>query len=70
MIFSVPMVLLYFVGVFASYLLVLSREDKRFPWGKFLIAVGTVILLAAAGVYVAITRFGYRFVSDWPFFVR
>ena len=32
MLFSVPMVLLYFVGVFASYLLVLSRENKRFPW--------------------------------------
>ena len=32
------MVLLYFVGVFASYLLVLSRENRRFPWRTFLIA--------------------------------
>ena len=33
---TVPMVILYFVGVFASYLLVLSRENKRFPMAYFL----------------------------------
>jgi sec-independent protein translocase protein TatC len=70
MLFSVPMVLLYFVGVFASYLLVLSRENKRFPWRTFFIAVGIPILLAAAGVYLAVTRFGYKFVTSWPFLIR
>jgi sec-independent protein translocase protein TatC len=70
MLFSVPMVLLYFVGVFASYLLVLSRENRRFPWKTFLIAVGIPILLTGAGIYLAITRFGYKFVTYWPFLVR
>ena len=32
MLFAVPMCLLYFVGVFASYLLVMKREGKVFPW--------------------------------------
>jgi sec-independent protein translocase protein TatC len=70
MLFSVPMVLLYFVGVFASYLLVLSRENKRFPWRTFVIAIAIPILLAAAGVFLAITRFGYKVVYHWPFLIR
>jgi sec-independent protein translocase protein TatC len=70
MLFSVPMVLLYFVGVFASYLLVLSRENQRFPWGTFLIAVLIPVLMIAAGVYVAITQYGYKLVLYWPFLTR
>jgi sec-independent protein translocase protein TatC len=70
MLFSVPMVLLYFIGIFAGYLLVLSRENKRFPWGRVL----TVILIAAAlialGVYLAITKYGYKLVLHWPFLSR
>lgn len=70
MLFSVPMVLLYFVGVFASYLLTLSRENRRFPWKLFAIAVLIPLLLVAAGLYVAVTRYGYRFITEWPFMVR
>jgi sec-independent protein translocase protein TatC len=70
MLFSVPMVLLYFIGVFASYLLVLSRENRRFPWRMFLIAVGIPLLLAGSGLYLAITRYGYKVVTYWPFLVR
>jgi sec-independent protein translocase protein TatC len=70
MLFAVPMVMLYFVGVFASYLLVLGRENRRFPWFTFLIAAGIPLLLMAAGVYVAIARFGYKLVNYWPFLVR
>ena len=70
MLFSVPMVLLYFVGVFASYLLVLSRENRRFPWRTFLIVIAIPILLIAAGLYLAVARFGYKFVTYWPFLVR
>jgi len=70
MIFSVPMVLLYFVGVFASYLLVLSRENRKFPWKTFLIAVAVPLLLAGAGVYIAIARYGFKLVGYWPFLVR
>jgi sec-independent protein translocase protein TatC len=70
MLFSLPMVLLYFVGVFAAYLLVLSRENKRFPWRTFLIAVLIPVLLIAAGLYLAITKYGYKLVLYWPFLTR
>ncbi|MCC6342202.1 MAG: twin-arginine translocase subunit TatC [Bryobacterales bacterium] len=70
LIFAVPMVLLYFVGVFASYLLVLKRENRRFPWKYALLAVA-VILLAAAGVAaLAILKYGYKIVPSWPFLIR
>jgi sec-independent protein translocase protein TatC len=70
MLFSVPMVLLYFVGVFASYLLVLSRENRKFPWKTFLLAVGVPVLLIAAGIVFAMVRLGYKLVPNWPFLTR
>lgn len=70
MIFSVPMVLLYFVGVFASYLLVLHRENERFPWKLLLGILGGFLVLGACIVYVAITRHGYRLVPQFPFLMR
>jgi sec-independent protein translocase protein TatC len=70
MLFSVPMVILYFAGVFASYLLVLSRENRRFPWMKFLIVASIPILLAAAGTYLAVARYGFKLVGYWPFLIR
>ena len=70
MMFSVPMVLLYFVGVFASYLLVLHREQRRLPW-RIILYVLLVILAAIAGaVYLAIARYGYHPALHWPFLVR
>ena len=69
-IFSVPMVLLYFVGIFASYLLVLSRENRRFPWKTFALVVIIPLILVAAGVCVASMKYGYQIVPTWPFFVR
>lgn len=45
--FAVPMILLYFLGVFASYLLVLRRESRRFPWKVFLIWLAAVLAVAA-----------------------
>jgi sec-independent protein translocase protein TatC len=70
MIFSVPMVLLYFVGVFASYLLVLSREGRRFPWSKVLLGALVVLALSAAGLYIAVSRYGYKLVPQFPFLIR
>jgi sec-independent protein translocase protein TatC len=70
MLFSVPMCALFFVGVFASYLLVLHREKRRFPWAR--VFYGFLVFLAAvAGVlYLAVTKYGYHFVWHWPFLVR
>lgn len=70
MIFSVPMILLYFVGVFASYLLVLSREQKKFPWRWLVYGVIAVLALSGLWVYLAITRFGFKLLPVWPFLTR
>jgi sec-independent protein translocase protein TatC len=69
-IFAVPMVFLYFIGVFASYLLTLNREQKRFPWLKFLVFASIPVLLAGAWIVLAVFKFGYKLVPNWPFLVR
>jgi len=49
--FAVSMILLYFLGVFASYALVMRREKRRFPWRPFLywlIAMIAVVAISAA----------------------
>lgn len=51
--FAVPMCLLFFLGVFAGYILVLHRDDRRFPWLKTLLWTLAALLLAAAGWYLA-----------------
>ena len=48
--FSVPMILLYFLGVFASYLLVLRREGRKFPWKIFLIWLAAVLVVVGIGM--------------------
>jgi sec-independent protein translocase protein TatC len=53
--FAVPMILLYFLGVFASYLLVLRREGRKFPWKVFLIWL--VAVLAVVGIVMAYTGY-------------
>ncbi|HSU32889.1 MAG TPA: twin-arginine translocase subunit TatC [Bryobacteraceae bacterium] len=70
MIFAVPMVLLFFVGVFASYLLVLKREGKSFPWRIVVWALLGVLVLAAAFVAVLIYHYHFHAVPKWPYLVR
>lgn len=53
--FAVPMILLYFMGLFASYLLVLRREARRFPWRIFFIWLAAV--LAVVGIAMAYTGY-------------
>ncbi|MFN3322890.1 MAG: twin-arginine translocase subunit TatC [Bryobacteraceae bacterium] len=69
-IFAAPMILLYFVGVFASYVLFLHRENQAFPWKKFGYFVLVVAAMAAVAVTLAITKYGYKLVLSWPFFIR
>ncbi len=70
MLFAVPMVLLFFVGVFGSYLLVLKREHRKFPW-KATFLVFSLIVVIAAGV-LALMVFGlhYHVINKWPFLVK
>jgi sec-independent protein translocase protein TatC len=52
MVLLVPMCALYFVGVFASYALVLHREQRRFPWKRVLRWSALVVSIAA--VFIAL----------------
>ena len=70
MLFAVPMVLLYFVGVFASYLLVLKREGKRFPWVKVILLTLLALLAIAAIIYYVLLKLHYHPIGHWPFFVK
>jgi sec-independent protein translocase protein TatC len=70
LIFAVPMILLYFVGVFAGYLLVLSREGKRFPWHILLMLLAGFAAAGAGVVWLLISRFGFKLVNYWPYVVQ
>ena len=70
MLFAVPMCLLYFVGVFASYLLVLKREGRRFPWYKVLLVLLLVISVFAGLAFWGLTKLHYHPIGHWPFFVK
>ena len=69
MLFAIPMCGLYFVGIFFSYLLVLKREGKRFPWGKVL-GAALIVLLVVAAVVAAFIYFHLHFIRQWPFVTR
>jgi sec-independent protein translocase protein TatC len=70
MLFSVPMAVLFFVGIFAGYLLDLKRENKRFPWLQVLGALAVVGLIAAGIVWLMVARYGFQLVPYWPFITR
>ena len=70
MLFATPMCLLFYVGIFAGYLLVLHRENRRFPWKKAMTIVIAVLLLLALVLYLAVTKYGIKVVPHWPFFIR
>jgi sec-independent protein translocase protein TatC len=70
MLFAVPMVLLYFIGLFASFVLVLRREGKPFPWKWTLLALLGVILIAAGVLALFVYRYHYHFIPRSPYLVR
>ena len=64
------MVLLYFVGVFASYLLVLSRENKRFPWQNIPDRVANPHIAHCRRSLRCHYGYGYKLVLYWPFLTK
>ncbi len=71
MLFAVPMCALFFIGVFASYLLVLSREGKKFPWFKVLGITLLLILVLAGVAHLALVRLlHYHLANHWPFYFK
>ncbi len=69
MLFATPMCLLFYVGIFASYLLVLKREGKTFPWRKVLTWAGAVVVILGI-LAIAFTMSGLHFIHQWPYFRR
>ena len=69
MLFAIPMCALYFVGVFFSYLLVLKREGRQFPWKKALPII-LIAVVVIGGIYAAIVYFHLHFIRHWPFFTK
>lgn len=70
LLFAIPMCALYFVGVFAGWILVLKRENRGFPWrGLFLILLA-IAAVAAIGVWIAVKWYGFKLVQYWPFLVK
>jgi sec-independent protein translocase protein TatC len=68
--FATPMIILFYVGIFASYILVLHREKRRFPWGTFFKWVGYVLLALIVISYLVARYYGYHTVLRWPIFIR
>ncbi|HEY3458288.1 MAG TPA: twin-arginine translocase subunit TatC [Bryobacteraceae bacterium] len=70
MLFCVPMVLLFFVGVFGSYLLVLKREGRKFPWKVAFLVISLVIVIAAGVLALMVYGLHYHVINKWPFLVK
>jgi sec-independent protein translocase protein TatC len=70
MLFATPMCLLFYVGIFAGYLLVLKREGRSFPWVKVLTISGIVLLALGALLYLAAVHYKLHPISHWPFLTR
>ena len=70
MIFAVPMVMLFFVGVFASHLLVLKREGKKFPWGTVLLVILGIALFIGGTIALLLYRYHYHLIYKWPYLVK
>ncbi|HMD71291.1 MAG TPA: twin-arginine translocase subunit TatC [Bryobacteraceae bacterium] len=68
MLFALPMCLLFYVGIFAGYLLVLHREKRRLPWRRIFLISLCVLILLALGLYFLLPRYGIELVLHWPFF--
>ena len=68
--FATPMILLFYVGIFASWLLVLHREKRSFPWAKVLPWVGLSVVLIIIIVWVGMHFFGFKFIPHLPFLIR
>jgi sec-independent protein translocase protein TatC len=70
LLFAVPMCMLFYVGIFASYILVLKREGRRLPWNMILGIVALVLALVAGVLVLLIKVLHYHLIPAWPFLTR
>ncbi|MDE0107026.1 MAG: twin-arginine translocase subunit TatC [Bryobacterales bacterium] len=66
--FAGPMILLYFVGIGASWLLVLRREGRRLPWLRIGLSVLAFFALIAAIIAYMHFAHDYGLTPDFPWF--
>jgi sec-independent protein translocase protein TatC len=69
-IFSVPMIVLFFIGVLFSYILVLHQENRKFPWKVLYWTLAGIALIIAGLVAIAMVYHGYKWQWTWPFLVQ
>jgi sec-independent protein translocase protein TatC len=69
MLFAIPMCALYFVGIFFSFMLVLRREGKQFPW-KPVLRIGIIVLVVVAVIYFVFAHYHLHMIKTWPFVTR
>ncbi|MDQ6677356.1 MAG: twin-arginine translocase subunit TatC, partial [Acidobacteriota bacterium] len=62
--------LLFYVGIFASYLLVLKREGRRLPWKLVILIILAVALLLGGVGYFAFVHYHFRTIPHWPFLTQ
>jgi sec-independent protein translocase protein TatC len=69
MLFAIPMCALYFVGIFFSFMLVMRREGKKFPW-KTVLLIAFAVLAIAAAIYFVFTYYHLHMMKSWPYVSR
>ena len=67
MLFATPMILLFYIGIFASYLLVLKREGRRMPAKILGIVTLVILLLLSVAAYFATLKYHLHYLAHWPF---
>ena len=68
--FAAPMILLFYVGIGASYLLVLKREKGQIPWFQIIVVSLLILALLTAGVlYFMHSQMGYQFSNQFPWII-
>jgi sec-independent protein translocase protein TatC len=70
MLFAIPMCMLFFVGVFAGYLLVLHREKRSFPWAKVMPWLLVILAIAGIVLWVMVARYHYHLINHWPYLIK
>jgi sec-independent protein translocase protein TatC len=70
LLFAVPMCMLFYVGIFASYVLVLKREGRRLPWTMILGIVALILALMAGVLVFVIKVLHYHLIQVWPFLAK
>ncbi|MBI1355602.1 MAG: twin-arginine translocase subunit TatC [Acidobacteria bacterium] len=64
--FAAPMVLLFYVGIAASYLIVMRREGRSFPWSRLFLALFVLLAIAAGVIALLHFKMGYEFSTSYP----